>query len=83
MLFYFYFKKIYGHMLTVRNQGEFDQFCQVLQEYIVYKPTQSTQMEFWTEVRWGRGAFWGLNIAGKSIVVESSKKIFGLLVRRL
>ena len=67
-------KKIYGRMLTVRSQQEFDQFCQVLQRHIVYKPTRSKQVEFWTEVRWGRGAFWGLNIAGKNIVIESSKK---------
>ena len=67
-------KKIYGRMLTVRNQQEFDQFCQVLQGYVVYKPTRSKQVEFWTEVRWGRGAFWGLNIAGKNTAIESSGK---------
>ena len=66
-------------MLTVRNQQEFDQFCQVLQRHIVYKPTGSKQVEFWTQVRWGRGAFWGLSIAGKNIVIESSEKKLTLL----
>ncbi len=35
--------------------------------YVTYKPSSSQQnLEFWTDLAWGKNSFWGLNMAGET-----------------